>query len=163
MGLITNPVSGLSLAEAMSTEQLIPANNLADIPDRVAALSNLTGHRSASLTVTALAGTANVSTVTVQVVDLQGVAVAGVHQLTLYTASDAAGTTISGTAYSGSLVATSGKILVEITAKHYFEVTTDTTGKFVGSLTDTAKTADFIAVKKPNSAGIIVSPAAAYG
>lgn len=37
----TNPASGLALKEQMSTEQLIPKNNLADLPDRAAALSNL--------------------------------------------------------------------------------------------------------------------------
>lgn len=36
-------------------------------------------------------------------------------------------------------------------------------GVWTGSLTDTSKTADYIAVKKPLGAGIVVSAAAAYG
>jgi len=42
-------------------------------------------------------------------------------------------------------------------------ILTDATGIFVGSLTDTAKTADYIAVMKPTGAGIVVSSAAAFG
>lgn len=37
----TNPASGLALAELMTSEQLIPANNLADLPSRSSAMVNL--------------------------------------------------------------------------------------------------------------------------
>lgn len=38
-----NPHNGLTLQELMMSEQLIPANNLADIPSLATALSNLMG------------------------------------------------------------------------------------------------------------------------
>lgn len=163
VGVPTNPVSGLDLAKSMDSRALQPANNLADLPDRVAASTVVNGHRGNTVTVTAVAGATNVSTVTVTVKDLAGNTVPGVHWLDLITTSDAAGTTISGTAYSGTLVATTGTILVTPVAKHAFLIATDATGVFIGSLTDTAKTADFVAVKKPVSGGIIVSSAMAFG
>lgn len=116
-----------------------------------------------TVTVTAVAGASNVSTITVTVKDGAGATVTGVHSLLLWTASDAAGTTVSATAYSGSIVAGTGTILTTETAKHVFEILTASTGIFVGSLTDTAKTADYIAVRNPNGNGITVSTAAAYG
>lgn len=160
VGVPTNPANGLDLAKSMDSRALQPANNLADLPDRAAASNNLTGIRGTTVTVTALAGASNVSTVTVTVKDANGAAVTGVHYLDLITTSDAAGTTISSTAYSGTLVATT---VVTPVAKHAFLIATDSTGVFVGSLTDTAKTADYIVVKKPASSGIVVSAAAAYG
>lgn len=116
-----------------------------------------------TVTVTAVAGASNVSTVTVTVKDGDGNTVAAVHHLDLVTTSDAAGTTISATSYSGSLVAGTGAILITHTAKHAFRIATAATGIFVGSLTDTAKTADYIAVKKPLGAGVVVSSAMAFG
>lgn len=161
-GETVNPNSGLALSEAMQ-EELRARNNLSDIPNRATASQNLHGYKGVGLTVTALAGASNVSTVSVQVTDANGAAVTGVHWLELITTSDAAGTTISTTSYSGTLVAVTGAILVTLTSKHAFLVATDANGLFVGSLTDTAKTADYIAVKKPASAGLVVSAAAAYG
>lgn len=160
---INNPNSGLILTELMDSEALLPANNLSDLPDRSLALQNLAGYRGVTVTVTALAGAANVSTISVQVVDVNGTARTGIHWLWLLTASDAAGGTISAAAYSGTLVAVTGTIPLTVTAKHAFMVATDATGLFVGSLTDTAKTADYIAVKRPSSAALVVSPAMAFG
>lgn len=173
-GIPTNPSSGLELVESMSTEALRPRNNGADIPNRATFLSNLGVTATAAelnaidgiattVTVTAVAGASNVSTVTVTVKDASGATVTGVHLLDLWTASDAAGTTISTTAYSGTLAADTGTILETLIAKHHFAILTASTGIWAGSLTDTAKTADYIAVKKPLGAGIVVSSAAAYG
>lgn len=50
-----------------------------------------------------------------------------------------------------------------LTAKHAFRVATDATGVFVGSLTDTSKTADFIAVATPLTGLAVVSLAMAFG
>ena len=116
-----------------------------------------------TVTVTALAGASNVSTVTIQAVDAGGYPVSGVHHFTVITTSDSGGGTISATAYSGSLVAVTGTLLITWTAKHAFLVATDSTGKFVGSLTDTAKTADYIAVSGQLAPKPVVSAAAAYG
>lgn len=164
MSEIANPNSGLALIEAMHSEQLSPANNLADLPNRVTGFFNLTGHKTTTYVVTAVAGAANVCTITVTAKDANGNTITGVRFFDLYTTSDAAGTTISSTAYSGTLVATTGTIMVTLTAKHAFRLATDATGVFVGSLTDTAKTADYIAVPNPINAGAIISTTAmAFG
>lgn len=163
MALLTNSNSGLTYTELPDGERLLPANNLSDLPDRVQASTNLHGYKGVGLTVTAVAGASNVSTVTVTVKDANGVTAAGIHWLELITTSDAAGGTISATAYSGSLVAGTGTLLITWTAKHAFLIATDATGVFIGSLTDTAKTADYVAVKKPASAGLVVSSAMAFG
>lgn len=160
--MLTNPETGKTLAHAIDSEALHPGNNLADVRSIVTALENV-GITAYSVTVTALAGAANVSTVTVSVVDYAGNVVPGVFSLLLWTSSDAAGTTVSATAYSGSLVATTGTILTTETAKHVFEIITASSGVFVGSLTDTAKTADYIAVRGPLNGKIVVSAAAAFG
>lgn len=159
----TNPNSGLTLTEEMTSGQLLPNNNLSDLPDRVQASINIHGYKGVSISITAVAGAANVSTVTVTVLDANGAAATGVHYLDLFTTSDAAGTTISVTAYSGTLVATTGTIMNTMIAKHAFMIATAASGIFIGSLTDTAKTADFVAVRKPASAGLIISSAMAFG
>lgn len=161
--MATNPNSGVTLTELMDSERLIGANNLSDLPDRVVAGNNLYGYKGVTVTVTAVAGASNVSTVTVTVKDANGATVTGIHWLLLITTSDAAGGTISATAYSGSLVAVTGTIPITYTAKHAFLVATDATGVFSGSLTDTAKTADFIAVQRPASGNLVVSSAMAFG
>lgn len=158
----TNPNSGLAL-KFFDPNQMHPINDLADVSNRVTALDNLTGSKGTTVTITAVAGAANVSTVTVTVKDANGNTVTGVHWLELITTSDAAGTTISTTSYSGSLVAGTGALLITYTAKHAFRIATADTGIFVGSLTDTAKTADYIVVRKPMGGGVVVSAAAAFG
>lgn len=160
---LTNPANGCFIAEQMTDQKLIPANNLADLPARVTAMSNLTTHKAVTYTVTAVAGASNASTVTVTAKDASGATVTGVRYFDLYTTSDAAGTTVSSTSYSGTLVASTGTIMATITAKHVFRCATDATGVFVGTLTDTAKTADFIAVPNPLTNGAVVSSAIAYG
>lgn len=161
-GELLNPNSGLTLTEAMG-EDLRAANNLSDLRNRVTAFFNLTGHRTSTYTVTALAGAANVSTITVTAKDANGNTITGVRYFDLYTTSDAAGTTVSVTAYSGTLVATTGTLIATITAKHVFRCATDANGVFIGSLTDTAKTADFVAVPNPINNGAVVSSAMAFG
>lgn len=157
-----NPNNSLALSEAMSDE-LRSLNNLADLRNRVTALFNLTTHKAVTYSVTAVAAGANASTITITAKDASGATVTGVRYIDVYTTSDAAGTTISSTAYSGTLVAGTGAILVTYTAKHAFRVCTDATGVFVGTLTDTAKTADYIAVPNPMTNGAVVSAAIAYG
>jgi hypothetical protein len=161
---ITNPKTTKALIEDLNTEALIPANNLADIYDMPTALSNLgISKKTVTVTVTAVAGAANVSTVTVTSKDANGATVTGIQWYLLLTTSDAAGGTISATAYSGTLVAVTGTIPITYTAKHAFLVATDATGVFVGSLTDTAKTADFIAVLSPLGPSSVMSAAMAFG
>lgn len=159
----SNPNSGLALTEAMQ-EELRAANNLSDLRNRTTALTNLGfGKKTTTVTVTAVAGAANVSTVTITAKDANGATVAGIQWFELITTSDSGGGTISATAYSGTLAAVTGTILATYVAKHAFLVATDATGVFVGSLTDTAKTADYIAVMSPLGPAPIVSAAMAFG
>lgn len=170
----TNPASGIALKERMTTEALKPVNNGADIPDRDAFLDNL-GVTAAladlnalaglgvTVTVTAVAGAENVSTVTVTVKDAAGATVAAVHHLRLYFSASAVGATVTATDYSGSLVAGTGALIATHTAAKVFDIATAATGIFVGSLTDTAATADYVAVVPPLGGVPVVSAAIAYG
>lgn len=98
------------------------------------------------LTLTPASGTANVCNVTIQVVDGAGTPIAAVFTLEwwLSDASTGAGltaTTASGTVGAGSAgVDTFGKV-----SKKAGEALTDATGKYVLSITDTAKTGFFVA------------------
>lgn len=159
----TNPASGLALAEQMSTEQLVPANNLRDLPNRVQALQALGVGAAVTVDVAVAAGASNVAGITVTAKDAAGATVSGVHYLELITTSDAAGTTISSTDYSGTIAATTGTIMSAHIAKHHLLIATDATGVWAGTLTDTSATADYIAVKKPLGSGVVVSSALAYG
>lgn len=121
-----------------------------------------------TVTIALAAGAANVCTITVTVVDYDGNVVVGLHNLQLMTSSAATGAGISVVAYSGSIVAVTGTIAATITAKHMFLIqTSPTTGTFVGSLTDTAKTqGETIVVTKPLGSVGVVSAAtvtASYG
>ena len=113
--------------------------------------------------VSTAAGANNVSTVTVTVKDSDGNTLVGAYVFDLYFAEDSAGTTITTTTYSGSLVASTGKIVTTITSKKHFKVITDpSTGTFVGSLTDTAETAGQYAVAVSPS-GTIDTAAVVFG
>lgn len=119
-----------------------------DLAKEVAALQ---GAAQETVTVAIAAGAANVCTISIQVVDGFGTAKAGVKQLRLYMTSSATGLTVSAVAYSGSIVATTGAILATITAKFVFDIITNASGVWVGSLTDTAKTAgEKVAVVRPD-------------
>lgn len=175
----TNPASGLALKEAMSTEQLIPGNNLADLPNRALALTNLGLTATAAevnavdgiavdYTVAIAAGAANVCTITVTAKNAAGETVLGLHEFMLTTSSAATGAGISTVAYSGTIAAVTGTIINTLIAKHQFICQTDpTTGTWVGSLTDTAKTeGETFVVKKPITSLCTVSAAtatASYG
>lgn len=175
----TNPYSGLTLTEAMTDEALKPANNLSDLPTRATALSNLGLTATAAelnaldgiatnYTVTFAAGAANVCTITVTAKDAAGATVVGLHEFMLTTSSAASGAGISVVAYSGTIAAVTGTIINTLIAKHQFICQTDpTTGTWVGSLTDTAKTeGETFVVKKPLGGLCTVSAAtvtASYG
>lgn len=161
----SNPNNGITLTELMTTEQLIPANNLADLPNRVTGLSNLGVAQAVNYTVTIAAGAANVCTITVTAKDAAGTTVVGLHEFILTTSSAATGAGISVVGYSGTIAATTGTITNTLIAKHQFICQTDpTTGTWVGSLTDTAKTAgETIVVKKPIGGLCTVSAATVTG
>ena len=171
---VTNPYTGKQLAEAMGDE-LRSRNNLADVYSASSVLTNLGLTADATelsildgigvtVTITAAAGASNVSTIVVTVKDANGATVAAVHQLELFFSADSGGATgNTGTAYSGTLVAGTGVLLETITAKKHFSILTAATGIFSGSLTDSAKTADYACVPRPIDRKVIASAAMAFG
>lgn len=109
------------------------------------------------------AGAANVCTITVTFKDQAGTTFAEPVHFLLYTATAATGQVLSTTSYSGTIAAVTGVILKEVTSKHLFDCMAGTGGIFVGSLTDTAKTAaEYIIVALPNGK-IVASAALATG
>jgi len=94
-----------------------------------------------SVTATPAAGAANISLVTLQVVDSDDAAVAGVFTLDVYLSDAASGAGLTATTASGAVGAgTAGTDLDAMVAKKYTRVQTDATGKYILSITDTAKT-----------------------
>lgn len=92
-------------------------------------------------------------------VDKSGTITTGGTAQTLMTAStDANGRFVYNPNASGSLWV---NVLGGTAAAN--GVATDSTGQFIGSLTDTAKTADYIAVSGQLAPKPVVSAAAAYG
>lgn len=103
-----------------------------------------------STTITFASGAANTCVWTVQVVDATGANVAAVFNLSAYFSASSAGAGVTGVTYSGDLVATTGTVLAEFVSKKYFDLLTDATGKFVGVLTDTAKTTgQYLVIPRP--------------
>jgi hypothetical protein len=116
---------------------------------------------SASIALAASATTDGM-TITITVLDAAGVAVAAVHQLEFWMSEAATGIGLTADAYSGDLtiVATFGAILSAHTAKKHWSVVTNADGIFKATLVDSANPADqYVAVKKPLGAGLIVSAA----
>lgn len=176
--MTTSPHTGKTLTVDPG-DSLRPENNLADVRSIATTLSNLditaTGAElnvldgiASNYTVTIAAGAANVCTITVTAKDAANATVLGLHEFILTTSSAATGAGISTVAYSGTIAATTGTIINTLIAKHQFICQTDpTTGTWVGSLTDTAKTeGETFVVKKPIGGLCTVSAAtvtASYG
>jgi hypothetical protein len=113
------------------------------------------------------AGGSNGCVFTIQVVDATGAPVNAVFNLAAYFSSSAVGANLTAAAFTGDLVAgASGAILTEFVAKKYFDLITDATGKFIGTLTDTAKTqGQYLVVPRPRGDMQIAGPTvtASYG
>lgn len=109
-------------------------------------------------TITFAAGAANVCTVTITWKDRDGNTVQGVRAFDVYLSDASTGAGLTGTAISGELVATTGSSLATVTTHKRWTVATATTGVFVGSLTDTAKSANlYICAIDPQTGLPIVS------
>lgn len=176
--MVASPHTGKTLIVDPG-ENLRPENNLADVRSIATALANLditaTGAElnildglASNYTVTFAAGAANVCTITVTAKDAANATVLGLHEFVLTTSSAATGAGISVVAYSGTIAAVTGTIINTLIAKHQFMCQTDpTTGTWVGSLTDSAKTeGETFVVKKPIGGLCTVSAAtvtASYG
>ena len=86
-------------------------------------------------------GSANISLVTFQVGDISGNAVSGVFDLDVYLSDAATGVGLTSTTASGGIAdGASGHTLSIMTAAKALRVQTDATGKYILSITDTAKT-----------------------
>lgn len=115
----------------------------------------------ATATVTFAAGAANVCTVTITWKDRAGNTLKGVRTFDVYLSDASSGAGITATAASGELVATTGTSLTTVTSHKRWTVQCASTGIFVGSLTDTAKTQGYyICVNDPQAGLPIVSASA---
>lgn len=125
-------------------------------------LNTLDGIATTASVSLAAATAANGMEVTITALDAAGVAVAAVHQLEVWMSEAETGIGLTADTYSGDLVASTGAILSAHTSKKHWSVVTAETGIFVATLTDEAKPADqYVALKKPVGAGLIVSTASA--
>lgn len=100
--------------------------------------------------ITPAASTANVSLVTIQVKDGAGNNVARVTPLNIYLSDAATGVGLTATTASGAVAAgASGTDLGVLTTKKAITSVTDATGKYILSITDTAKTQFYVVVNLP--------------
>lgn len=100
---------------------------------------------------TAAAAAANVCNVLAQVVDAEGNAIAETFHFDLYLSDSAVGDGLTGTSASGTTAAVSdyGTVLVAMTAKKALRVQTNASGQFKLAITDSSKTAFYIAAQIP--------------
>jgi hypothetical protein len=102
-----------------------------DDKDLEKVLKRLTGTKPCSIAITA--GAANVATFTIQFAKRERTV------FDLYMSTDANGANLTGTTYSTGLAATTGVVLLALSANKMLRVITDATGKAVITLTATAK------------------------
>lgn len=173
--MTTSPYTGKTIVREPDGA-LRPENDLADLRSLATALANLgitatsaelnnLAALAVNYTVAIAPGASNVCTITVTAKNAAGATVVGLHEFILTTSSAASGAGISTVGYSGTIAATTGTITNTLIAKHQFICQTDpTTGTWVGSLTDSAKTAgETIVVKKPIGGACTVSAATVTG
>lgn len=113
--------------------------------------------RATGVTFTPAAGSTNVSLVTLQVVDNEDAPVAGVRHMDVYLSDAATGAGLTATTASGAVAAgASGVDLVVLVAKKATRVQTDATGKYILSITDSAKTLFYPCAVLGEASGAIV-------
>jgi hypothetical protein len=93
-------------------------------------------------------GSANITLVTLQACDNEGFSVAKVLNGIVWLSDAATGAGLTATSASGNVVAgTAGTDLGDLTSKKAKTFQTDATGKYILSITDTAKTAFYVCAK----------------
>ena len=113
---------------------------------------------------TPAAGGANVSLITIQAVDYFGVAMSQVINFDLWLSDATTGAGLTATTASGAVAAgASGADLATLTTKKALRVQTDATGKYILSITDTAKTAFKVCAQVPDSGVTVVGATLATG
>lgn len=101
-------------------------------------------------TLSPAAGTSNVCLVTIQVTDGSGNNIAAPITLVVTLSDAATGAGLTATTASGAVAAgTAGADLGDLTAKKAKVVQTDATGKYILSITDTAKTGFYVVANIP--------------
>lgn len=112
-------------------------------------------------TITFAAGATNVCTITVTWKDRDGNTVKGVRAFDIYLSDSSAGAGLTSTAISGEVVATTGSSLATVTTHKRWSVASAATGIFVGSMTDTSKSANlYVCVIDPQAGLPVVSASA---
>jgi hypothetical protein len=115
-------------------------------PDSLGAQPLINRGEASSVNFSVAPGAANIALMTIQLADNEGKAVAGVQAIDVWLADDAAGTTITATTASGAVAAgASGTDLAVMVTKKMIRALTDSTGKYILSITDTAKTTFYVA------------------
>lgn len=112
------------------------------------------------------AGSSNVANVTIQAANYEGNSIAGVRNILIWLSDSTSGIGVTSTTASGTVTATTGTDLVDLTAKKAKIIQTDATGKIVLAITDTAKTAFKVCYELTNNSGAIVGATlatASYG
>ncbi len=103
-------------------------------------------------TFTPATGGANVCNVTIQFQDLQGNNLAQVFEFAWFLSDDAGGNGLTATTARGSVGAGSaGTDVFGKVSKKAGDALTDNTGKYVLSITDTAKTGFYVCVSNPGT------------
>lgn len=122
--------------------------NAVEVTATAAELNTTTGKSGPTPTITPAASTANICLVTVQLVDANAANIAVVKPITIWLSDAATGIGLTGTTASGAVAAgASGTDLGVLTTKKAIKSITDATGKYILSITDTAKTGFYIAVE----------------
>lgn len=117
-----------------------------------------------SFTMTPAAGGANITLVTIRAVDYFGVAMSKIVNFDLWLSDATTGAGLTATTASGAVAAgASGADLATLTTKKALRVQTDATGKYILSITDTAKTAFKVCAQVPDSGAIVVGVTLATG
>lgn len=139
---------------------MITARSNIDTQDAPREVSRIEGAMAETVTIALAAGASDAMEITVTVKDGFGKAVTGVRALDLWFSGHASSGAITGTSYSGTLVASTGSILTTVTSAKRFEVLTNSSGVFVGSLTATAKPAtEYVVVRRPFGGELVYSAA----
>lgn len=112
----------------------------------------------------AAAGSANVCLVTCQIIDNEGFSVASAEEMEIWLSDAATGLGITATTASGAVAAgASGTDLAVLVTKKMIRAQFDATGKYILSITDSAKTLFVVAVKLAKHAKARVSAALVAG
>ena len=113
-------------------------------------LAGLAAGQPASCTLAAAAGAANISLVTIQVKDDNGNNITAPTVLVVSLSDAASGAGLTATTASGAVAAgASGVDLDAMVSKKALYVQTDATGKYILSITDTAKTHFYVVAEIP--------------